>query len=154
MEETSKNEKIDENLRPSHEGLIKFSNKENPQTKRKMLILIAALQIKYPHHLTMEGKVKEMLMRNLPLGYRRVNKRNVNQPVISYEIKGKIHQWSFCREMSQNHLGDAMVVLLAYHFVTLQNVLQHAQRVTSDSPKCRHLAVCCLQRYCRGKAYV
>ena len=29
------------------------------------------------------------------------------QPVISYEIKGKIHQWSFCREMSQNHLGDA-----------------------------------------------
>ena len=28
------------------------------------------------------------------------------QLVISYEIKGKIHQWSFCREMSQNHLGD------------------------------------------------
>ena len=27
--------------------------------------------------------------------------------VINFQIKGKIHQWSFCREMSQNHLGDA-----------------------------------------------
>ena len=51
MEEIFKTEKVDKNLKPSKEALIKFSNTENPQTKRKILILIAALQIKYPHHL-------------------------------------------------------------------------------------------------------
>ena len=48
-------------------------------------------------------KVKERLMRNGLLQ----SKPKECQLVISYEIKGKIHQWSFCREMSQNHLGDA-----------------------------------------------
>ena len=79
MEETSKNGKVDENLKPSQEGLIKFSNTENPQTRRKILILIAVLQIKYMYHLMIVEKVKEMLMRNLPLGYCKVNQRNVNQ---------------------------------------------------------------------------
>ena len=52
-------------------------------------------------------KVKERLMRNRSLTRLLQSKPKECQLVISYEIKGKIHQWSFCKEMSQNHLGDA-----------------------------------------------
>ena len=70
-----------------------------------MLILIAALQIfKVPtspdNSRKSEGDDKSptLLLQSKP---------KECKLVISFEIKGKIHQWSFCREMSQNNLGDA-----------------------------------------------
>ena len=49
-----------------------------------------------------EGKANE----ECPTGLLQ-SKPKEHHLVINLEIKGKIHQWSFCREMSQNHLGDA-----------------------------------------------
>ena len=51
---------------------------------------------------TREGNANE----NSPTGSLQ-SKPNEFQLVISYEIERKIHQWAFCREMSENHLGDA-----------------------------------------------
>ena len=49
-----------------------------------------------------EGKANE----ESPTGLMQ-SKPKESHLVINFAIKGKIHQWSFCREMSQNHLGDA-----------------------------------------------
>ena len=88
-----------------------------------MLILIAALRIfKVPtspdDSRKSEGKADE----KSPTGLLQ-SKPKECQLVISYEIKGKIRQWSFCREMSQNHSGDANGTS-ACVTVSLQNVLQ------------------------------
>ena len=120
-------------------------------TKRKILILIAALRIKYPHHLMTAEKVKAN--EESPTGLLQ-SKPKERHLVINFDIKGKIHLWSLCREMSQNHLGDANGSSACVP-ISLSLCKMFCSSVhTSDSPKCRNLAVSCLQQHCRGTAYV
>ena len=107
MEETSKNEKVDVNVAG---GFHKIQQHRKSTDKEKNVNPYSSTTDKIPTSPDDSRKNEVNTNEESPTGSLQCKPKEC-QPVISYEIKEKVHH------MSQNHLADANGVLLAYQSV-------------------------------------